>query len=150
MTISIEPVAGHPELHETIAGWLWSEWGTPCNRGLYGSLVSHCRKDTIPAIWVAFESKKPVGTVGLLRTDLLSRQEFTPWMAVLYVLPAYRGKGIASALQQHALGEAKRLGFDGIYLYTKLPGFYERTGWVYVESDVDDHGEMVRIYRKGL
>lgn len=150
MTIRIEPVCDHPSLHGTVAGWLWNEWGTPANRELYGSLVAHSRKDAVPVIWVAFDGMTPVGTVGLLRTDLLSRQEFTPWMAVLYVLPAYRGRGIAAMLQEHALAEAGRLGYPDIYLYTKMTGFYERTGWEYVESDVDDHGSTVRIYRKAL
>ena len=150
MRISIESVADHPDLHETIAGWLWSEWGTPLNRGMYASLVAHCRKDTIPAIWVAFDNGKPVGTVGLLRTDLLSRQEFTPWMAVLRVLPEYRGRGIATRLQEYILREAARMGYREIYLYTKMTGFYEKSGWVFLEHDLDDHGEQVRIYRKLL
>jgi GNAT superfamily N-acetyltransferase len=150
MKIEIRPLADHPELHDTITRWLWSEWGTPTNHGLYGSLVAHCRKDTIPAIYVAFAGGKPTGTVGLLRTDLLSRQEFTPWMAVLYVLPEYRGQGIAARLQEHAVAEAKRLGLPEIYLYTKMSGFYEKTGWVYLESDLDDHGDSIRIYRKEL
>lgn len=150
MMIEIHPLADHPELHDTIARWLWSEWGMPTNRGLYGSLVAHCRRDTVPFIAVAFADRKPAGTVGLLRTDLLSRQEFTPWMAVLYVVPECRGQGIAARLQEHAIAEAKRLGFPEIYLYTKMSGFYEKTGWMYLESDLDDHGESIRIYRKGL
>lgn len=150
MTIEIHPVADHPELHDTIAGWLWTEWGTPANRGLYGSLVAHCSKDTIPAIYLAFVDGIPAGTVGLLRTDLLSRQEFTPWMAVLYVVPEYRGKGIAARLQEYAIAQAKRLGFHEIFLYTKMSGFYEKTGWVYLESDLDEHGGSIRIYRKVL
>jgi GNAT superfamily N-acetyltransferase len=150
MKIEIHPLADHPGLHDLVAGWHWSQWGTPLNRGLYGSLVSHCMRDAIPVIYLAFADGDPAGTVGLLRTDLLSRQDLTPWMAVLYVLPEYRGSGIASVLQEHALAEARRLGYGEIYLYTKLSGFYEKTGWEYSEHDVDDHGESIRIYRKNL
>lgn len=150
MTVTIEPVSARPDLHETIETWLWIEWGTPQNRGMYRSLVAHSRPDSVPAIYVAFREGRPAGTVGLLRTDLLSRQEFTPWMAVLYVVPEFRGQGIAAALQSHALAEARRLGFSEIYLYTKMTGFYERSGWVFVEPEVDDHGEAIRIYRKLL
>ncbi|OPX63752.1 MULTISPECIES: GNAT family N-acetyltransferase [unclassified Methanoregula] len=150
MDITIEPAASNPGLHATIAGWLWNEWGTPQNRGLYTSLVAHCRKDRIPAIYLAFVNGQPAGTVGLLRTDLLSRQEFTPWMAVLFVLPEFRRRGIAAALQSHAMGEARRLGFSEIFLNTKMTGFYERGGWVFLETDVDDHGDSIRIYRKSL
>ena len=150
MNIRIEPVADHPGLRGTIAGWLWNEWGTPRNRGLYSSLVAHAQRDGVPVIWVALDGTEPVGTVGLLRTDLLSRQEFTPWMAVLFVLPAYRGRGIAAQLQAHVLAGARRMGVAEIYLNTKMSGFYEKDGWEYVESDLDDHGEPVRIYRKRL
>lgn len=128
MTVTIEPVAAHPGLHEMFATWLWTEWGTPQNRGLYRSLVARSRVDFIPAIFAAFLDGKAVGTVGLLRTDLFSRQEFTPWMAVLFVVPAFRGKGIAAALQSHAMAEAQRMGFSEIFLYTKMTGFYERAG----------------------
>lgn len=99
MNLEIHTLADHPALHETIATWLWTEWGTPLNRDLYRSLAAHCRKDAIPSMSLALVDGKPAGTVGLFRTDLLSRQEFTPWMAVLYVLPEYRGKGIAVRLQ---------------------------------------------------
>jgi GNAT superfamily N-acetyltransferase len=150
MTVTIEPAASFPDLHETISAWLWAEWGTPQNHGLYRSLVAHSRPDSIPAIYVAFLDGKTVGTVGLLRTDLLSRQEFTPWMAVLYVVPAFRGQGIAAALQSHAMAEARRMGFSEIFLYTKMIGFYEKRGWVFMETDVDDHGDAIRIYRKSL
>lgn len=150
MQIEIRPVAGHPEFHSLVAGWLWEQWGTPLNRGLYESLVRHAKADGIPAIYAAFDRGKPVGTIGLLRTDLLSRQEFSPWMAVLFVLPQYRGHGIAGALQQHALAKARRMGYHEIYLYTMLREFYEKSGWEFVEGDVDDHGEHVRIYRKCL
>ena len=112
--------------------------------------MAHCRKDGIPAIYLAFARGQPAGTVGLLRTDLLSRQEFTPWRGVLYVLPEFRGNGIAEQLQAHAICEARRLGFTEIFLYTKMTGFYERSGWVFMEPEVDDHGEPIRIYRKSL
>jgi GNAT superfamily N-acetyltransferase len=150
MKIEILPVADHPALHDTVTHWLWSEWGTPLNRGLYRSLIAHSRRDTIPAIYMAFADGKPAGTVGLLRTDLLSRQEFTPWMAVLYVLPEYRGCGIVALLQEHAIAEAKRLGFSEMFLYTKMSGFYEKGGWMYLESDIDDHGGSIHIFRKEL
>ncbi|NMB78908.1 MAG: GNAT family N-acetyltransferase [Methanomicrobiales archaeon] len=150
MQISLEPVADHPALFDTIAGWLWSEWGTAKNKELYRSLVAHSQRDGLPSISVALAGTTPVGTVGLLRTDLLSRQEFTPWMAVLYVQPAWRSTGIATLLQKHVVTRAQDMGYKEIFLYTKMTGYYEKNGWVYRESDYDDHGEVVRIYRKTL
>ena len=146
--ITIEPVANHPGIHETVAQWLWSEWGNPHNQGLFRSLVAHCRGDGIPALFAAFSGGRPVGVVGLFRADLVSRQDLTPWMGTLYVIPEYRRKGIALALEEYALDRAKELGFPEVFLYTRLTGYYERRGWVFLDRDEDDLGNRVSIYRK--
>jgi predicted N-acetyltransferase YhbS len=148
--VSVENLADHPGIHETIARWLWSEWGTPRNLGLFRSLVAHCRKDTFPEIFVAFSGGEPVGTVGLLRVDLVSRQDLYPWIGVLCVIPKYRGQGISTLLLDHAVSRAREMGFSEVFLYSRLRDFYERRGWRYLDSDEDDLGNPVSIYQKYL
>lgn len=46
--------------------------------------------------------------------------------------------------------EAKRLGYDSLYLNTNYIGFYERQGWEFVESALLLEGGYKRIYRKNL
>jgi predicted N-acetyltransferase YhbS len=101
-------------------------------------------------IYVAFIDGTPVGTVALLRADLFSRQDLYPWMADLYVPPGHRDRGIGSALQDFVLEEAKKHGFDRIYLYTPLKGYYEKKGWEYVCDEMDRDCSVVRIYVKRL
>jgi predicted N-acetyltransferase YhbS len=141
-------VSDCPEVQETIARWLWGFWGNPRNYEFYHSLVTHAKTDDIPMIYVAFLDNKPVGTVGLLRADLFSRQDLAPWMADLFVHPEYRSRGIGSALQDFIMVKAKTLGYQAIYLYTPLVGYYEKKGWVYVGDEIERDGEMVRIYKK--
>lgn len=148
--ITFSSLADHPELKELIAQWLWSFWGAPGNRDFYRSMTAHCRKDDFPLMYVAFEEGHPVGTVALLRADLFSRQDLYPWMADLYVPPEHRGRGIGSALQDFSLAEAKRRGFEKIYLYTPLNGYYEKMGWEFVGKEMDRDCSIVRIYEKKL
>ncbi len=92
----------------------------------------------------------PVGTVGLLQADLFSRQDLFPGMADLCALPEYRSRGIGSALQVLIMTKAKKLGFQAIYLYTPLVGYYEKKGWKYLGDEMNREGETVRIYKKEM
>lgn len=104
----------------------------------------------IPAMYVAFIDGVPAGIVALLRADLFSRQDLFPWMADLYVCPEHRSKGIGSALQDFALKRAKEMGYQKIYLYTPLVGYYEKNGWKYIGDKMERDGEITRVYRKKL
>lgn len=139
-----------PEVRGTIARGMWSFWGNPHNYEFYNSLVAHAKPDDIPMIFVAFTDNEPVGVVGLLRADLFSRQDLFPWMADLFVLPEYRSGGIGSALQDFILAKAKEIGYETIYLYTPLVGYYEKKGWEYMGDEMERDGEIVRIYKNKL
>ena len=65
--------------------------------------------------------------------------------------PAYRGKGLGKALLEFAEAEARRVGFDSIYLYTheKMTeniALYTRIG--YVECDRRSQGEFSLVYMR--
>lgn len=68
--------------------------------------------------------------------------------------PAHQGSGVGRALLEHAEAEARRAGFDSIYLYTheKMTenlALYSRIG--YVEYDRRLHGDACLVYlRKKL
>jgi GNAT superfamily N-acetyltransferase len=148
--IEYSNMADCPGLKGLVARWLWSFWGAPGNFEFYRSMTEHCNKDGIPALFIAFIDDMPVGTVALLRADLFSRQDLYPWMADLYVPPEHRNRGIGSALQDFVLDEAKKQGFDKIYLYTPLTGYYEKNGWEFMCEEMDRDCQIVRIYMKQL
>jgi ribosomal protein S18 acetylase RimI-like enzyme len=65
--------------------------------------------------------------------------------------PTYRGKGLGRALLEFAESEARRAGFDSIYLYTheKMAenlALYSRIG--YVEYDRRSQGEFSIVYMR--
>jgi ribosomal protein S18 acetylase RimI-like enzyme len=65
--------------------------------------------------------------------------------------PSLRGKGLGRSLLEFAESEARRAGFDSIYLYTheKMTGnlaLYSRIG--YVEYDRRSHGEFSLVYMR--
>jgi ribosomal protein S18 acetylase RimI-like enzyme len=67
------------------------------------------------------------------------------------VHPSHRGTGLGKALLQFAEGEARRMGFDSIYLYTHEQmtenlALYSRIG--YVEYDRRPQGGFSLVYMR--
>lgn len=91
-----------------------------------------------------------LGTVGLWRCDLISRQDLYPWMAALYVAPEARGRGLAGKLQQHVIGYARTQGYSELFLYSACRDFYERFGWQYIGEGLDYPAVAVSLYRYDL
>ena len=65
--------------------------------------------------------------------------------------PSYRGKGLGRALLEFAEAEARRAGFDSIYLYThekmsENVAIYSRIG--YVEYDRRSQGRFSLVYMR--
>jgi len=104
----------------------------------------------LPRFYVAEVNGKLVGCYALLINDINSRQDLFPWFAYLYVLPVYRGKGIASKLLQHGINTAKQLNFNSLNLETNLEGLYEKYGFVPIGETSDPFGEKAKIYKKLL
>ena len=50
--------------------------------------------------------------------------------------PNFRKRGIGTALVRATAAEARKNGYDQLYLYTsgELPQFYERLGWTVLET----------------
>ncbi len=86
-----------------------------------------------------------VGVVVLAVTD----EGFL--VANVAVHPSHRGRGLGRALLDFAEAEARRAGFDSVYLYTHEQmtenlALYSRRG--YVEYDRRSHGDFSLIYMR--
>tara|TARA_R110002012_G_scaffold9835_1_gene45660 strand:- start:5620 stop:6099 length:480 start_codon:yes stop_codon:yes gene_type:complete len=139
---------------DVVAGWTFAAWGN-----LYpGNTLAQAIEDTrhqcgergVPSLFVALHGETPVGTACLIANDMSTRPALTPWLASLFVVPEWRGQGIASALVRRVEAEAQACGLEHFYLYTPdQQALYQRLGWQAVE-DVEYRGEHVTIMRRQL
>ena len=119
----IAPIWRHEELIPVIAKWHWDEWGHADPTGSLESWTSGLQGrtavDAIPTTYVALSDRgEPIGSVVLVEQDMDTHPELSPWLAGLYVLPAYRGRGLGTALARHATDRCIAMGFEKLYLYT--------------------------------
>ncbi|MBM7568827.1 GNAT family N-acetyltransferase [Paenibacillus sacheonensis] len=96
--------------------------------------------------FAAVEGNRIVGSYALLRSELNSRQDLSPWFACLYVNPDARGRKIGELLQHHAIQETWEKGYSSLYLCTDLIGYYERNQWVYIGKGYSLNDDETRIY----
>jgi len=149
--IRILPLFEVPEHSELITDWLFQAFGSENSRDFFASIVnSSLRPEGLPVTFVALLDDKPVGTVGLWRCDLISRQDLYPWLAALYIDESQRGCGLGAQLQHHVEAFIRRTGFRELYLYATFANYYERFGWQYIGDGLDYPDQPVRLYRKDI
>ena len=95
---------------------------------------AHMNRDVLPIAWLAHDGDRAAGTASLRASDLPGREDLTPWLGGVYVAPAFRGRGIASALCRTVEQRARELGFNRLYLFTlDKRALYEHLGWHTIE-----------------
>lgn len=137
-----------PDTLNLLAQWHQSEWAK-FNPGetLEQRMVrmhDYLNPDFIPSTFVALDDCV-LGSGAIVKNDMDSRPELSPWLASVYVLPGHRGRGIGSKLVQHIMSQAKSETYKKLYLFTTdKQDFYEKLGWQ--TFDVENyHGQQVNL-----
>jgi GNAT superfamily N-acetyltransferase len=140
MNPEIEYLADHRDTIPILARWLFDEWGhrSPDGsvQGMADTLRARLHWDRLPLALVALQDGKPIGTVSLKIKEVEIRSEYEHWLGTLFVKEACRRRGVATLLLKTAANEARRLGLDELYLYTRnhsTESLYARLGWLVVE-----------------
>ena len=114
------------------------EWGTAKTEEEWKTYINEKKKrileeDKAISILGLIEKNKMIGFISLLKYDGEEKRELTPWYATMYVKKEYRKKGYSKILNQAIIEEAKKLGYNKIYLKTNLINYYEKFGAQYME-----------------
>lgn len=141
-TREVVTVADRPDLVPLVADWLWRAFWRDA-----GATLDHVRtlvaegvaRRGPPQCFVLLDGGEPVGTASLAASDLDARPDLTPWLAGVYVEPAARNRGCATALVGAVEAAAREASVATLWLYTATAErLYARAGWRTVDSF--DHG----------
>ena len=147
--IQIKSVREYPDEWRAFSDYISSKWTDEDGKRLYEDCILHGAKAAfcLPEWWVAYEKDVPVGCVGLITNDFISRMDLMPWLCALYVNEDKRSQGIAGKLIACVKEYARKNGFSEIYLATDHTSFYERYGGSYIGEGVHPWGETSGIYK---
>jgi len=134
----IEHLFSHPHFLPTVADAIyhafWRE-RTGFSAATFENLLRQAADpDRIPLCLVALGGDQVLGTVNLIANDDEARPHLAPWLAALIVAPAFRGRGVGTALVQRVLSEAARLDYKTVYLGTDAPAFYQKLGARHIDE----------------
>lgn len=138
MACRIEYLADCAQHLALVAGWQQAEFGYLNPSITIGQREARLReslqRSRLPLTMVALaEDGHPAGAATLL-PETITHPHLGPWLSTVVVAPAFRRRGIASALSLRVAGEAARLGFPTIYLFTpNSEALYRRAGWETIE-----------------
>lgn len=156
--VQIVDLHSAPECIRPLACWHQRQWRAQCEGLSVGHLHTELARapdaNGLPRHWIALQwdalphahapdqvhARPPtartaqrgllVGSVSLLEEAMDALPGVSPWVANLWVHPAWRLRGIGSALLEHCVCEAAAARFDTLYLHTREHGrFYRRRGW---------------------
>ena len=150
--VAIHSMAGRPDWIGPGAAWWHAQWGQHMGYSLAdaeAAITALTSPDSGQAALIALVDGIPAGSVFLVDRDLETHTHLTPWLAGLFVLPAFRRMGIGEALVSAIIGHASAAGRNRLYLYTSLAEFYRRRGWTRQEV-ITLHGVEHKIMTLAL
>jgi len=149
--ITVDYLGNHPQVVGHLAMWSWTEWRSIYEqRGqtfedAFRNYAERTNFDRLPLAFIAFAGEEAVGTVSLKHQDLEIRPEITPCLGGLFVVPNWRGRGVASLLMRRAVKTAAKLDLPRLFLWTaSAEGLYLKLGWHPMER-TDYHGKTISI-----
>jgi N-acetylglutamate synthase-like GNAT family acetyltransferase len=116
---------------------------------IYEDCIRHSitSDNPLPQWYLLEHEGQLIGCAGLITNDFISRMDLYPWICALFIEEKHRGNEYASLLIEQAKEDAKKAGFDHVYLSTDHIGFYERYGFIYISQGYHPWGEESRIYQ---
>lgn len=150
----LRPLAECPQVLPLLADWFYRQWrrpGTDLSPERIGRrLQERLTPGRLPQTWVYFVERQPVASVSLVLHEMDVRPQYPHWLGSLYVLPAWRGRGLGSWLVQAAERLAGEFGLPRLYLYTHdQAAFFARLGWRTLER-LAYHGRTVALMQRYL
>ncbi len=133
-------------MFDLIAGWYQEQWNIPRDQTFQKLYEITGNEEQFQLIlqW----NEIPVATAGIYSQVGIHRydtrfNEFKHWLALVYTVPAYRKRGLASELCKMVLQLAKERELSSIYLYTDTAAaMYLKLGWQLKENIAVNNREL--------
>ena len=85
-------------------------------------------------VFVALDGDCIAGYCTFTKTDGILNVPYTPYIGYIFVGEPYRGNRLSEKLIYYALGYAKKLGFQMVYLVSNHVNLYEKYGFKKIDE----------------
>ena len=163
MSITVRLLADRLADAPAVADLRCQEWGhapEPTDPAFWlATTLREAGRDTLPVTYVACDDDHVVGAVGMDVRDLdewhdeagWPFRDVTPWVTGMIVAPDRRERGVGRQLMGHLEQWAIERGIEQAWVATEIAaGFYERCGWMRLDTLRKANGDTVDILTKVL
>ena len=151
--MKIISVRDNPKSYQTFVDYFAKYWASEKTKPVYQDCIENTinTPSTLPQWYLLVDALDSIiGGVGLVTNDFISRMDLFPWLCALHIEEQHRNQGYGSLLIKHVCAEAKKLGFEKLYLSTDLTGYYERHDFSNIGLGYHPWGSSSKIYEKSL
>lgn len=151
--LSLTTIAARPDLAPIVARWIWEEWGRAKGRPLERTEARVASRTALVGLeqcFVVLEGDTPAGTASFVAEDSDSRPDLTPWLASVFVDPAFRGRGHARVLVTAVESAARSAAVPTLWLFTRTAApLYAALGWQ-AAGEIVEQGKPQLLMRRDL
>ena len=144
-------VREHPEYKDRAIEYFQTSWQSVLPI-IYEDCISHSihARNALPQWYLLEKDDKLIGCAGLITNDFISRGDLYPWICAIFIEESHRGNRYSEILIDKAKSDARKAGFEYVYLCTEHIGFYEKYNFKYIGQGYHPWGEESRIYELKL
>lgn len=148
-SITVFSIREHHDKAEQILAYVKQHWASEASAAVYDDCFYHCLQTTapLPQWYGLYDGDHLIGCAGLITNDFISRMDLYPWLCALYIDPSYRNQGLGGHLVHVIVEDARKWGFETVYLCTDHIGYYEKLGFAYIGDGYHPWNEKSRIYQ---
>ena len=132
--IEVVNVCEQPQYLPTLARWHHEQWSylnpdVSLDQRI-GKMQSHLEGLFIPSTYLILTQGKLAGSAAMVRRDMDTHPELSPWLASVFIAPEFRRQGLGSRVVSRVMAEANAHAVEQLYLFTpdQVP-FYKKLGW---------------------
>lgn len=146
--IEIAYLADHPEVIPTLSQWAldWAPdyYGGRTLEDIGQDFYREAQWTGIPIRLIAFLDGELVGMINLRQQAMQGYPQYSPALGGLYVLPAFRKRGVATAMIKAIMALARKENHARIYTSTATAnGLMEGLGWKPIQTVWEGERELV-------
>ncbi len=153
MTLQFEYLVDRPDDVPLVISWWHSKWadrmGTDIEKATH-QLRASLSKDKLPVHILAVENGRMIGTATLKEQEMVEvYPNLKYWLGSVFVAPASRGNGIATALTEQIIRLAQQRHLPQLYLHTEniSGGLYAAQGFEPMDRLVYKNTETLLMRR---
>ena len=141
-----------PEYTQRAIDYFQLRWANDSSKMVYDDCIRHCvdTPSPLPQWYLLMDGDTVAGCAGLITNDFISRMDLYPWLCALYIEPQYRGNRRSGLLMEKCKDDARKAGFEKLYLCSDHVGFYERFGFRRIGTGYHPWGETSGIFETEL